>query len=153
MLATLRPRSRSVEPGRHKVVVEDLTRWTAGVTKELHRPSPPGQQRGSVQPAGGTITVRFAREGDGVVLAVEDTVTALPAAHCAHHERSIASPPAVRVESGGTAGLAIVKHVLQLHQARLSMTSEVGRRSPSRPFRRGARGGARPAPRDNGRRG
>jgi len=112
------------------VVVEDLAPVDLrGSTKELHSAfSNLVSNAVRYTPAGGTITVRFAREGDGVVLAVEDTGYGIPAAHLPRiTERFYRVSTSRSRESGGTGlGLAIVKHVLQLHQARLSIDSEVG---------------------------
>ena len=83
-------------------------------------------------PAGGTVDVRFAREPDGgVLLSVRDSGYGIPAAHLPRiTERFYRVSTSRSRESGGTGlGLAIVKHVLQLHQARLSIDSEVGRGS------------------------
>ena len=130
MLATLRREAEALSQGRHKVVVEDLAPVDLrGSTKELHSAfSNLVSNAVRYTPAGGTITVRFAREGDGVVLAVEDTGYGIPAAHLPRiTERFYRVSTSRSRESGGTGlGLAIVKHVLQLHQARLSIDSEVG---------------------------
>ena len=83
-------------------------------------------------PAGGSITIRFARDaGGGAVLAVRDTGYGIPAAHLPRiTERFYRVSTSRSRESGGTGlGLSIVKHVLSLHQARLEIDSEVGRGS------------------------
>ena len=82
-------------------------------------------------PPGGSIDVVFAREGDGAVLSVRDSGYGIPAAHLPRiTERFYRVSTSRSRESGGTGlGLAIVKHVLGLHQARLEVTSEVGRGS------------------------
>ena len=80
----------------------------------------------------GRITVRFERvEGGGAVLSVNDTGYGIPEPHLARlTERFYRVSSSRTRETGGTGlGLAIVKHVLQLHQARLEITSEVGRGS------------------------
>jgi two-component system phosphate regulon sensor histidine kinase PhoR len=66
-----------------------------------------------------------------VVLEVVDTGYGIPAAHLPRiTERFYRVSTSRSRESGGTGlGLSIVKHVLNLHQARLEITSEVGRGS------------------------
>jgi len=135
MLATLKREAEALSHGRHRVVVDDATLaegapldvW--GSTKELHSAfSNLVSNAVRYTPAGGTITVRFAREDGGVVLAVTDSGYGIPAAHLPRiTERFYRVSTSRSRESGGTGlGLAIVKHVLNLHQARLSIDSEVG---------------------------
>ena len=134
MLATLRREAEALSQGRHQVVVEDdagVDLW--GSTKELHSAfSNLVSNAVRYTPAGGTITVRFARdeeEAGGAVLSVRDTGYGIPAAHLPRiTERFYRVSTSRSRESGGTGlGLAIVKHVLNLHQARLGIESEVGR--------------------------
>ena len=83
-------------------------------------------------PAGGTVSIRFAREADGgAVLAVRDSGYGIPASHLPRiTERFYRVSSSRSRESGGTGlGLSIVKHVLGLHQARLDIESEVGKGS------------------------
>ncbi|MGO4551897.1 phosphate regulon sensor histidine kinase PhoR [Lysobacter sp. 2RAF19] len=135
MLATLRREAEALSQGRHRVVVDDMTlaRGTPldlrGSTKELHSAfSNLVSNAVRYTPVGGTITVRFAPEADGAVLAVNDTGYGIPAAHLPRiTERFYRVSTSRSRESGGTGlGLAIVKHVLNLHGARLSIDSEVG---------------------------
>jgi len=138
MLATLKREAEALSQGRHQVLVEDVAGvdlW--GSTRELH--SAFSNLVGNAvryTPAGGTITVRFARSQDdgddrnaGVVLSVSDTGYGIPAAHLPRlTERFYRVSTSRSRESGGTGlGLAIAKHVLNLHQARLEIESEVGR--------------------------
>ena len=133
MLATLRREAEALSQGRHQVVVED----TAGIdllgsTRELHSAfSNLVSNAVRYTPAGGTITIRLAREGHGAVLAVSDSGYGIPASHLPRlTERFYRVSTSRSRESGGTGlGLAIVKHVLNLHHARLEITSEVGRGS------------------------
>jgi two-component system phosphate regulon sensor histidine kinase PhoR len=131
MLATLRREAEALSQGRHRVVVEDLAGVDlCGSSRELHSAfSNLVSNAVRYTPAGGTITVRFAREGEGAVLAVRDTGVGIPAAHLPRlTERFYRVSTSRSRESGGTGlGLAIVKHVLNLHQARLEIDSEVGR--------------------------
>ena len=138
MLATLRREAEALSQGRHRVVIEDETVASGapldlrGSTKELHSAfSNLVSNAVRYTPAGGTITVRFAPEPDGAVLSVTDSGFGIPAAHLPRiTERFYRVSTSRSRESGGTGlGLAIVKHVLNLHQARLSIESEVGRGS------------------------
>ena len=141
MLATLKREAEALSQGRHQVLVEDaadVDLW--GSTKELHSAfSNLVSNAVRYTPAGGTITVRFARKQDqgndgddrnvGAVLSVSDTGYGIPAAHLPRlTERFYRVSTSRSRESGGTGlGLAIAKHVLNLHQARLEIESEVGR--------------------------
>jgi len=133
MLHALRREAEALSQGRHAVVVEDAADadlW--GSTRELHSAfSNLVSNAIRYTPAGGTVTVRFAREGDGAVLSVRDTGYGIPAAHLPRiTERFYRVSTSRSRESGGTGlGLAIVKHVLSLHQARLEVASDVGRGS------------------------
>ena len=133
MLSTLKREADALSQLRHTVTVED----TAGVDligshRELHSAfSNLVSNAVRYTPAGGTIRIRFAREGGGAVLAVEDSGVGIPATHLPRlTERFYRVSTSRSRESGGTGlGLAIVKHVLGLHQARLEIASDVGRGS------------------------
>ena len=133
MLATLRREAEALSQGRHQVVMED----TAGIdllgsTRELHSAfSNLVSNAVRYTPAGGTVAIRFRREGQGAVLAVSDSGYGIPASHLPRlTERFYRVSTSRSRESGGTGlGLAIVKHVLNLHHARLEIASEVGRGS------------------------
>ncbi len=134
MLATLRREAEALSQGRHEIVVAD----TAGVDlwgsmRELHSAfSNLVSNAVRYTPAGGRIRIEFRRDaGGGAVLAVADTGYGIPAAHLPRlTERFYRVSTSRSRETGGTGlGLAIVKHVLGLHQARLSIESEVGRGS------------------------
>ena len=134
MLATLRREAEALSQGRHRIVVEDHAAFDLrGSTKELHSAfSNLVSNAVRYTPAGGAIAVRFEGDArDGVTLAVTDSGYGIPAAHLPRiTERFYRVSNSRSRESGGTGlGLAIVKHVLQLHQARLSIDSEVGRGS------------------------
>ncbi|HEY5970799.1 MAG TPA: phosphate regulon sensor histidine kinase PhoR [Pseudoxanthomonas sp.] len=130
MLATLKREAEALSQYRHTIVVQDeagCDLW--GSNKELHSAfSNLVSNAVRYTPAGGTITVRFAREGDGAVLSVRDTGYGIPQAHLPRiTERFYRVSTSRSRESGGTGlGLSIVKHVLNLHQARLEIESEVG---------------------------
>jgi two-component system phosphate regulon sensor histidine kinase PhoR len=115
------------------VIVEDsagVDLW--GSNKELHSAfSNLVSNAVRYTPAGGTIRIRFRPEDKGAVLEVIDSGYGIPAAHLPRiTERFYRVSTSRSRESGGTGlGLSIVKHVLNLHQARLEITSEVGRGS------------------------
>ena len=133
MLASLRRELTMLSQGRHTIVVQDEAGVDlAGSNKELHSAfSNLVSNAVRYTPVGGTITVRFAREGDGAVLSVRDTGYGIPSSHLPRiTERFYRVSTSRSRESGGTGlGLSIVKHVLNLHQARLDIESEVGQGS------------------------
>ncbi len=133
MLNTLRREAEALSQGRHAIVVkdaDDIDLW--GSTRELHSAfSNLVSNAVRYTPAGGAISIHFAREGSGAVLAISDTGYGIPATHLPRiTERFYRVSTSRSRESGGTGlGLSIVKHVLNLHQARLEICSEVGRGS------------------------
>ena len=133
MLATLRREAEALGQGRHAIEVDDaagVDLW--GSVRELHSAfSNLVSNAVRYTPAGGSVRIGFRREGGGAVLAVEDSGYGIPAAHLPRlTERFYRVSTSRSRESGGTGlGLAIVKHVLNLHQARLTIESEVGRGS------------------------
>ncbi len=130
MLASLRREAEAHSQGRHEITVEDAAGVDlAGSNKELHSAfSNLVTNAVRYTPAGGRITLRFAREGKGAVLSVTDTGYGIPANHLPRlTERFYRVSSSRSRESGGTGlGLSIVKHILGLHQARLDIRSEVG---------------------------
>ena len=133
MLATLRREAEALSQQRHAISVEDEAGVDLlGSPRELHSAfSNLVSNAVRYTPAGGSIRIRFAREGGGAVLAVEDSGVGIPASNLPRlTERFYRVSTSRSRESGGTGlGLAIVKHVLGLHQARLDIRSEVGRGS------------------------
>ena len=133
MLATLRREAMALSHGQHQVSVEDGAGVDLdGSTRELHSAfSNLVSNAVRYTPAGGTIAIVFERDHGGAVLSVRDSGYGIPAAHLPRlTERFYRVSTSRSRESGGTGlGLAIVKHVLNLHQARLEITSEVGRGS------------------------
>ncbi len=133
MLDALRREAEALSQQRHAIAIEDEARVDLlGSPRELHSAfSNLVSNAVRYTPEGGRIRVRFAREGAGAVLAVEDSGAGIPAAHQPRlTERFYRVSTSRSRESGGTGlGLAIVKHVLGLHQARLGIRSEVGRGS------------------------
>jgi two-component system phosphate regulon sensor histidine kinase PhoR len=133
MLASLRREAEALSQNRHVITLEDSARvdlW--GSTKDLHSAfSNLVSNAVRYTPAGGSIAIVFAREGDGVALSVRDSGHGIPATHLPRiTERFYRVSSSRSRESGGTGlGLAIAKHVLGLHQGWLEITSEVGRGS------------------------
>jgi two-component system, OmpR family, phosphate regulon sensor histidine kinase PhoR len=133
LLLSLQREAVAVSAGQHRITMED----SAGVDllgsgKELHSAfSNLVSNAVRYTPAGGTVRIEFAREGGGARLAVIDTGHGIPAQHLPRiTERFYRVSTSRSRETGGTGlGLSIVKHVLNLHHARLSIQSEVGRGS------------------------
>lgn len=133
LLGTLGREALALSAGRHDIVVEDPAGCDLlGSGKELHSAfSNLVSNAVRYTPAGGSIRILFEREGDGVRLAVTDTGHGIPALHIPRiTERFYRVSTSRSRETGGTGlGLSIVKHVLNLHHARLSIESDVGRGS------------------------
>jgi two-component system phosphate regulon sensor histidine kinase PhoR len=134
MLVTLRREAEALSQGRHRIRVEDDAGTDLlGSTKELHSAfSNLVSNAVRYTPADGQVTIRFDRTADGGArLAVQDSGYGIPAAHLPRiTERFYRVSTSRSRESGGTGlGLSIVKHVLNLHQGRLDIESEVGRGS------------------------
>lgn len=133
LLQTLCREGKALSHGLHTIVIEDTTSLDLiGSTKELHSAfSNLVSNAVRYTPSGGVITIRFAQDGDGAVLAVHDTGYGIPAQHLPRiTERFYRVSTSRSRESGGTGlGLSIVKHVLAMHHARLEITSEVGKGS------------------------
>jgi two-component system phosphate regulon sensor histidine kinase PhoR len=134
MLATLRREAEAYSHGRHVIEIHDDAGCDLlGSTQELHSAfSNLVTNAIRYTPAGGRVDVEFARSADGgAVLAVRDTGYGIPEAHIPRlTERFYRVSSSRSRESGGTGlGLSIVKHVLGLHQARLSIESTVGQGS------------------------
>src|SRR5690606_20174332 len=134
MLAALRREAEAYSQGRHEIEVQDLAGCDlAGSGQELHSAfSNLVTNAVRYTPTGGRIIIRVAREpGGGAVLSVQDTGQGIPEAHLPRlTERFYRVSGSRSRESGGTGlGLSIVKHVLGLHQARLSIDSNVGQGS------------------------
>lgn len=79
-------------------------------------------------PDGGNIRIRWYSEGQQACFEVADNGPGIPAQHISRlTERFYRVSPSRSRGTGGTGlGLSIVKHVLGLHQAELTITSEVG---------------------------
>ncbi|MEO5962903.1 MAG: phosphate regulon sensor histidine kinase PhoR [Thermomonas sp.] len=133
LLQSLRRESEALSQGRHTISIYDTTQLNLiGSNKELHSAfSNLVSNAVRYTPSGGNITIRFAPDGDGAVLAVHDTGYGISPQHLPRiTERFYRVSTSRSRESGGTGlGLSIVKHVLAMHQARLDITSEVGKGS------------------------
>jgi len=83
---------------------------------------------------GGSIRISWQSDNQGATFSVTDTGEGIAAEHIPHlTERFYRVDTARSRASGGTGlGLSIVKHVLLRHQARLGVTSEIGKGSTFR---------------------
>lgn len=130
MLESLKREAQALSRGQHSIQCEDALQMDlSGSPADLHSAfSNLVSNAVRYTPAGGRINIRFERHGEGARLAVNDTGHGIPAAHIPRlAERFYRVSTSRSRERGGTGlGLSIVKHVLHLHQARLSIESEVG---------------------------
>lgn len=134
LLTTLRREAQALSGGRHRIsVVDEAQVDLLGSTRELHSAfSNLVSNAVRYTPVDGSVDVRFERTDDGgAVLFVQDSGYGIPAQHLPRlTERFYRVSTSRTRESGGTGlGLSIVKHVLNLHQGRLEITSEVGKGS------------------------
>ncbi len=133
LLDSLRRDALALSAGRHTVELDDAAPFDLlGSAKELHSAfSNLVSNAVRYTPPGGRIRLAFEREGDGARLAVTDTGHGIPPQHIPRiTERFYRVSTSRSRETGGTGlGLSIVKHVLNLHHARLSIESDVGRGS------------------------
>jgi two-component system phosphate regulon sensor histidine kinase PhoR len=125
LLDSLRREAHALSAGQHEIAVEDRACCDLlGSAKELHSAfSNLVSNAVRYTPGGGRIRILFEPEGDGG--------HGIPAQHIPRiTERFYRVSTSRSRETGGTGlGLSIVKHVLNLHQARLTIESEVGRGS------------------------
>jgi two-component system phosphate regulon sensor histidine kinase PhoR len=131
MLATLRSDAEALSAGRHRISVADGAGCDLlGSAKELHSAfSNLVSNAVRYTPAGGEIRIEFEPTSKGgVSMCVVDTGPGIAAQHLPRlTERFYRVSTSRSRDSGGTGlGLAIVKHILQLHQAQLSIDSELG---------------------------
>jgi len=131
LLASLRREAEALSQGRHAIEIHDRAGCDLlGSGQELHSAfSNLVSNAIRYTPAGGTVVVDFERDADGgASLSVRDTGYGIPDTHIPRlTERFYRVSSSRSRESGGTGlGLSIVKHVLGLHQARLSVRSTVG---------------------------
>jgi len=130
-LASLRREAEALSGGRHRISVTDVcSQDLLGSNKELHSAfSNLVSNAVRYTPASGRIEIRYSKDADGSLrLAVVDSGQGIPAQHLPRiTERFYRVSNSRSRDSGGTGlGLSIVKHVLNLHQGRLDIRSEVG---------------------------
>ncbi len=133
LLTELRDETVALSGGRHTVALENTGPATLlGSYKEL-RSAMGNLASNAVRytPAGGSITLSWRGNAAGAEFAVNDTGIGVDAQHLPRlTERFYRVDRGRSRETGGTGlGLAIVKHVLERHQARLTIASEPGQGS------------------------
>jgi two-component system phosphate regulon sensor histidine kinase PhoR len=130
MLEAMRREAQALSQGAHEIVAEPLgSHDLLGSAKDLHSAfSNLVSNAVRYTPTGGRITLRWESSGTQARLSVTDTGSGIPAQHLPRlTERFYRVSTSRSRDSGGTGlGLSIVKHVLQLHQAHLDITSESG---------------------------
>ncbi len=132
MLSTLQREAEALSQGRHRIVLEARTRADlSGSTQDLHSAfSNLVSNAVRYTPAGGQVSIGWIlAEGGDAEFSVADTGVGIPPEHLPRITERFYRVSASRSrDSGGTGlGLSIVKHVLNLHRARLDIASEVGR--------------------------
>ena len=134
MLATLKEEAEIVSGERqHQFVMDiDPELYIYGDAKELDSAfSNLVINAVNYTPEKGTVTMRWYEDERGAHFEVEDNGIGIPPHHIARiTERFYRVDVARSRETGGSGlGLAIVKHALNRHDARLRITSDVGRGS------------------------
>ncbi|MBL8299075.1 MAG: phosphate regulon sensor histidine kinase PhoR [Rhodanobacteraceae bacterium] len=130
VLQTLRREAEALSLGRHVISVSRHTDIDLrGSPKELHSAfSNLVSNAVRYTPAGGRIEISWELHDGLAVFRVSDTGQGIAPSHLPRiTERFYRVSSSRSRDTGGTGlGLSIVKHVLQLHQARLTIESEVG---------------------------
>jgi signal transduction histidine kinase len=82
-------------------------------------------------PKGGSISASVVREGKTAVIAIRDTGIGIPEEHIPHiFERFYRVDKArSRAEGGAGLGLAICKHIAEVHNGKIEVESQVGKGS------------------------
>jgi two-component system phosphate regulon sensor histidine kinase PhoR len=130
MLMQLQEQADELSRGRHQLVFEvDSGPWLSGVATDLE--SAFGNLLSNAikyTPDGGTIKVSWREAGPGPRLVVEDTGIGIPKRDIPRLTERFYRVGSDRArQTGGTGlGLSIVKHVLNAHQATLTIESEIG---------------------------
>ena len=130
MLMQLQEQADELSRGRHQLVFEvDSGPWLSGVAPDLE--SAFGNLLSNAikyTPDGGTIKVSWREAGPGPQLVVEDTGIGIPKRDIPRLTERFYRVGSDRArQTGGTGlGLSIVKHVLNAHQATLTIESEIG---------------------------
>jgi two-component system, OmpR family, phosphate regulon sensor histidine kinase PhoR len=130
VLQTLKREADALSLGRHTISIASRTDVDLkGSPKELHSAfSNLVSNAVRYTPAGGRIAIAWELRDDHAVFSVSDTGQGIAPSHLPRiTERFYRVSSSRSRDTGGTGlGLSIVKHVLQLHQARLTIDSEVG---------------------------
>jgi two-component system phosphate regulon sensor histidine kinase PhoR len=130
VLQTLKREADALSLGRHTISLASRTDVDLkGSPKELHSAfSNLVSNAVRYTPAGGRIEIAWELREDQAVFSVSDTGQGIAPTHLPRiTERFYRVSSSRSRDTGGTGlGLSIVKHVLQLHQARLTIDSEVG---------------------------
>ena len=130
ILMQLRERAEELSRGRHDLVFRlDTGPWLSGIAADLE--SAFGNLISnaiSYTPEGGAVTVSWQDGDTGPQLVVEDTGIGIPKRDIPRLTERFYRVGSDRArQSGGTGlGLSIVKHVLNAHQATLTIESEPG---------------------------
>ena len=132
-LSSIHKEALALSQGRHRITFEDNARCDLrGSAKDLHSAfSNLVSNAVRYTPSGGEIKIRWQRTPEGAEYSVTDTGYGIPAEHLARlTERFYRVSSSRSRATGGTGlGLSIVKHVLNLHHARLVIDSEPGKGS------------------------
>jgi two-component system phosphate regulon sensor histidine kinase PhoR len=130
MLANLKREAEGLSQGRHQVVIGPCAEADLrGSTQYLHSAfSNLVSNAVRYTPTGGRITLAWNVDARGARFVVADTGFGIPSEHLPRlTERFYRVSTSRSRATGGTGlGLSIAKHVLNLHQARLDIESEVG---------------------------
>jgi two-component system phosphate regulon sensor histidine kinase PhoR len=131
LLAMVREETQVLSGGRHELVIENNgPQSLLGSRRELHSAfSNLACNAVRYTPSGGCITLRWQKlNGSGAIFEVVDTGIGIDSRHLPRlTERFYRVDRGRSRDSGGTGlGLAIVKHVLERHQATLSIKSTPG---------------------------
>lgn len=123
--------TRSLSNGAHTIVCNEIDQglWLLGNEQDLYSAFA-NLLSNAVQytPSGGRVTASWQRVNGGCEFAVSDNGIGIPSQHISRlTERFYRVDPGCSSSVGGTGlGLSIVKHVLRLHQATLSIESIPG---------------------------
>lgn len=130
LLASVREETQALSSGRHELIIENAGPASLlGSSRELHSAfSNLASNAVRYTPGGGRITLRWLAQPGGACFEVEDSGIGIDPRHIPRlTERFYRVDRGRSRESGGTGlGLAIVKHVLERHQATLSIKSRPG---------------------------
>ena len=131
LLTTLKREADALSQGRHKIVLHRESELDLSGSADYLHSAFSNLVSNAVRytPAGGRIEISWRNADDGEArFAVADTGVGIPAEHLPRiSERFYRVSTSRSRETGGTGlGLSIVKHVLQIHGARLEIESEVG---------------------------